>query len=843
MGVRLAKRTLAALFFTIALLVLPNAYSAVFINEVLVNGANDPDTEWVELFNSGSMLNITNWKISETSSGNFTFNATFPSNGFVVLAGDLGTFLAAYPGANLSAKVINITISNFNLADTTGKITLFDNNGNIADELEYVQASGKEFENVSIARYPDGSQSTFNLSTLTPGKRNDRNAPSLNKWINPSGNNTRISGLVNVTINITDDASEVESAAINFNGTAFQMVKNSQIWSFLWNTSPNFGKTYNITLSFNDSYGKSGFDKLFNITVDNKPFITSFSPQNLTQRMFENSTLVFSVNASDPDDAILDISWLVDNLPTGTSTSIFHYKPDFGDNGTHFINATIRDASSNQVSIKWTVAVLKVNRAPVLGSIGDKTASKSLTLEFNITAADPEKDSLEFSSNHSAIVISKFNDSSATVSWKPKNTDLGNNLINFTVNDGFAADSEIIKIFVGFLNNSAPVITSSPITFATSKEQYTYDAEVFDSDNDTIFFSLKSNASDISIDKFSGLVTFNPSSAGFFSVNVTATDLISITDQSFSITVLPGNKLRIDDVDVEVDNKKRNNLRNNSVIGEAAKPGSQLEFKVTIKNDFSNDEDVKIEDISVNLRIEDIDEGNDLEAESNKFNLGTQNDKELKFEFSLPLNIDEGNFDVLIEAEGEDDAGKEYKQFFRLKLEVEKEKHDLRFAEFRISPNLIECQKSLQANYEIMNLGQEDEEGASIEVTSDVLGLLNKQENINIDSGTEDNIFSDSLRISLGNLKEGQYTIYADSYSDDGKLQDNKQATLTVKSCLKTIASKEPVLLTLGKDLSEEKPAATAETSDNRTMVLLLTSTLIFTLFFVFTAMIVAVKR
>ncbi len=847
-----SKKVLVIVLLAIFLLVLPlNSYAAVVINEILANGLNDPNSEWVELFNNGTAdVNLTNWNISESFSSNFTLNITILANDFIILTPDFKTFNSAYPNVNLSGiKVINITISNFQLSDSSGEVRLYNSSGALIDSIVYVQASGKTFENVSIGRYPDGSSNTFNLSTLTPGAKNDNNAPQVNKWINPSKNNTNISGVANVEVNITDDTVQVNSTIINFNGTNFSMAKQGDLWTFIWNTSLNAQKRYNITVYFNDSYGKFSFDILFNITVNNSPRIDSFSPSNLAQILAENSTLNFNINASDPDDILLNFSWFIDNTLNSTKPVNFSYTPGFFDSGTHTINATIKDASSNQASIKWTVTVTNFNRAPSLNPISNKTAFKNINLSFNITAADLDNDILIFSSNHSSIAISKINNSLATVSWNPTNRDLGSNTINFTVSDGSLIDSKVIIISVGFTSNSAPNITSVPKTTATLNEKYSYDVDATDLDNDILSFSLKTDASEMSIDSSTGLITFTPSSIGLFIVNVSATDFIEITNQSYNLTVTHGSRLKITDVDVKVDGKK-SSVNNNTRISKEAEPGSSLEFKIEVKNDFTESEDLKIEDIEVKVTIEEIDEDDDLEEESNKFDLNAQDDKTVTLRFELPINVDEDTFDALIEAEGEDENGTVHKQHFEIELEVEKEKHDLRFLSIDLSPITINCNRIINIGYKIINVGQEDEENAIFEIKNNDLGL-NFLENFSIESGTEDNTLSNSIKLKINDeIESSTYPMIANVYSDDQKLRDTKIIDLKVEDCTKTKekVEKEEVLLKtpaeqleITKTTKEQIQAPTIKISfkeADRNMLLLAFSTLIFTIFFVFTAII-----
>ena len=842
------KVVFIAAIAVLALLFSLDSYSAVLINEILANGLNDPDYEWVELFNNASSdANLTSWNMSESSSSNFTLSTTIPANSFIILAADFRTFNSTYPNVNLSGiKIINITISNFNLADSSGEVRLYNSSGTLVDSIAYVQASGKAFENVSIGKYPDGSPSTFNLSTLTPGAKNDNHAPML-KWINPSRNNTNVSGLVTITVNITDDTTQVNSASIIFNGTNFSMGKNGDLWTFAWNTSLNAQKQYNITVFFNDSYGKSGSDRLLNIFVNNSPNIISFSPPSLAQALAEGSSLTFNVNASDPDDTSLSFMWLIDNVQNSTSSANFTYNPGFNDNGTHSINATVKDPSSNQASLKWTITVANLNRAPSLDVITNKSVSKNANLSFNISASDADDDALSFSGNVSSVSVSKISNSLATISWKPTNLDLGSNVINFTASDGSLTSSRLVTISVDGAGNNAPAIASSPKTSAVADEAYSYDVDANDQDNDTLSFSLRTDASGMSIDSSSGVINFVPSSAGFFNANVSVTDYIGIANQSFNITVGRGAILKIINVDAKIDGKAGSSIADGSKISRKAKPESNVEFKARVKNGFTAAEGLKIRNINLKITIEGIDSDEDLEEEAGEFDLSPQGEKTAALKFNVPLNADEGSYNVLIEAQGDDENGTRHERQFKTELEVEKKKHDLRFIDFELKPEAITCSQMPEISYKVMNLGQEDEEKSVIEIRSPELGLEHIDSGVSIKSGTEDNTISGNLRFKIDDsIENGGYKISADVFADNGKLTNSKTAELIVKDCINAKEVKENVFLQEASQPAELKPTEqiekTEELLDWPNIRLLVFSSIAATGFFVFTAIMLFVK-
>ena len=234
-----------------------------------------------------------------------------------------------------------------------------------------------------------------------------------------------------------------------------------------------------------------------------------------------------------------------------------------------------------------------------------------------------------------------------------------------------------------------------------------------------------------------------------------------------------------------------------------------------------------------------------------------QDDKTVTMKFKLPLNIEEGDFDVVIHAEGEDENGNVYERDFKIELEVEKEKHDLRFQQFELSPAIVSCARAISARYKLINLGQEDEENAVFEIKSDSLGLNFAQKGISIGEGTEDNILSKFTNLKINeNAESGDYQAIANVYSDDGKLRDTKTTQVKVVDCVKTKAARDEVVLLVGQEKEKsisnkniqpiktpiQKPIVkTTSAGADSNLILLLISTAVFTIFFVAIAIILII--
>jgi hypothetical protein len=91
---------------------------------------------------------------------------------------------------------------------------------------------------------------------------------------------------------------------------------------------------------------------------------------------------------------------------------------------------------------------LAENRAPMLASIGDKSITEGNTLQFTISATDPDNDPVFYSASNLPSGAS-FNPATRTFSWTPSESQIGNYAnVHFEVTDGKLTQTEDITITV-----------------------------------------------------------------------------------------------------------------------------------------------------------------------------------------------------------------------------------------------------------------------------------------------------------------------------------------------------------------------------------------------------------
>ncbi len=238
-------------------------------------------------------------------------------------------------------------------------------------------------------------------------------------------------------------------------------------------------------------------------------------------------------------------------------------------------------------------------------------------------------------------------------------------------------------------------------------------------------------------------------------------------------------KLGVKDIVVYVDGKKEAGADEDGGKIDVI-PGSKIELKIKIENLYSDDEDVEIEDISVEATLESIDDGNDIEVVAKDFDLNAEKDKEITLEFSIPLEVEDGGYDLTVEIEGENERGFSYSKIIEFEVEVEKEKHDVIFNEFKFSNNNVECGNAAKLNVNIVNLGTNDED-VKLMIANQDLGIDIKESfKLSGDPYNKENNFAKSYIIELPqNTIPGEYTFLADLFF--GRDAERSTAALNVE--------------------------------------------------------------
>jgi hypothetical protein len=237
--------------------------------------------------------------------------------------------------------------------------------------------------------------------------------------------------------------------------------------TFSWTPGFNQAGPYDVTFIASD--GKASDTEIVHITVNNvnrAPVLDAIGPKAVA----EAANLNFTVTGSDLDGGTLTFG--ASPLPTGAtfnaSTGVFDWTPTYDQAGPYDVLFTISDgtlADSEMV----TITVTNVNRPPVLAAIGAKNVQVGQTLNFGVSATDPDATTPTLSAT--ALTNATFTDNTngtGSFSFTPDAGQVGPQQVTFTASDGDLTDDEVVTITVEPKSNY----------FVFSKDTLTYTATI-----------------------------------------------------------------------------------------------------------------------------------------------------------------------------------------------------------------------------------------------------------------------------------------------------------------------------------------------------------------------------
>ncbi|GEM_PF-5269785 len=183
-----------------------------------------------------------------------------------------------------------------------------------------------------------------------------------------------------------------------------------------------------------------------------------------SQSAVAGDTISLEVHATDPDSTVPLLS--AELLPQhadfqdrGDGTGDFEFRPDSSDVGSHDVRFIASDGTLAD-TLEVTISVSeKPNSVPVLSPIGDQSVNEGDSLRLMVSAADSDGTVPNLAA-YSLPMNSAFEDSSngrGVFMFRPDFDQAGEYSVLFTASDGFASDSEWVRVVVENVNR-APVL-------------------------------------------------------------------------------------------------------------------------------------------------------------------------------------------------------------------------------------------------------------------------------------------------------------------------------------------------------------------------------------------------
>jgi len=202
------------------------------------------------------------------------------------------------------------------------------------------------------------------------------------------------------------------------------------------------------------------------------------------------------------------------------------------------------------------------------------------------------------------------------------------------------------------------------------------------------------------------------------------------------------------------------------------KPGQEVELEVEVENRLGYD----VEDVTITVTVDEMDDGDDWEDEKDIGNLRGKDRKEEEtetFTFTVPYDADEGKHNILVEVEWDDNGYNKLEET----LDVEKEKHDVEIVNAYVGSTTVQPGKTTELAVELANIGENDE-NVRIKVESQDLGIEEWTAQFELEDG--DTVTQYLTFAVPANAVAGKYFLHVNAYYNSGTDVDAEFVTLTV---------------------------------------------------------------
>jgi uncharacterized repeat protein (TIGR02543 family) len=322
--------------------------------------------------------------------------------------------------------------------------------------------------------------------------------------------------------------------------------------AFSWTPSEEQGSD-NYTFNVCVSDGALSDCEMVHVTVNEInviPVLGAIGDQSVN----ELGTLTFTATATDADLPENTLSYsVVKGVPSGatidSNSGIFTWTPTEAQGpGSFKFDVCVSDGILYDCET-INVTVNEVNTAPKLGPVSDKAINELATLNFTVSATDPDLpvNTLSYNLSSNAPEGATINSSSGAFSWTPtEEQGPGSYPFDVCVSDGTDSNCKSITVTVTEIN-IAPILNPIGNKSITEYTELTFIATTIDPDlplNTLTYYLYNNPPEGASMNVDTGVFTWTPTEdqgPNIYTFDVCVRDGINTTCETIKISVMEDN--------------------------------------------------------------------------------------------------------------------------------------------------------------------------------------------------------------------------------------------------------------------------------------------------------------
>ena len=364
-------------------------------------------------------------------------------------------------------------------------------------------------------------------------------------------------------------AKVLHNKTVSFNAGASTDPKKSDIpkLTFNWNFGDGYTGTgvtishkyvtdgnYTVILTVSDGkYSNSTSQKIESYNAP--PRITGSNPTIIGVTINEGQSLLMNFTATDDNLDTLFTSWFVSNKKTTETSYSYNFTANYSSAGTYGVKGMVSDGKLTASRI-WTVTVVDVDRAPVLGTVTPTTIlsmPEGTAKLFSVTASDPDGDNLTYAWTLDGTQVLTGKNLTSNYTYTPNYSANGTHFIRVSYTDGTLTVAHNWTVIVTNVNR-APVINSyspSGDVVMTETQSKDFIINATDPDGDALVYNWTLNGTQVGSNLKTYHFATNYSSNGTYILIGKVSDANLHVQHRWNITVLnlnraPTAKLTVD---------------------------------------------------------------------------------------------------------------------------------------------------------------------------------------------------------------------------------------------------------------------------------------------------------